>query len=145
MDSADTGRSERSAGSMPESVARRPPGQITSDLILRIDGETATTVELAQSESADLEPVAGGRDTRTGMLASRTVEHALAERGLSGEQAGVVRSVNESGYAVEDLEAAAGSGKRHREDPQLALRSFHPLASRRPRFRDHLMEGRNAA
>ncbi len=47
----------------------------------------------------------------TGALDARLVERVLTGSGLSAEQAGVVRAVARSDHAVENIEAAAGSGK----------------------------------
>ena len=44
------------------------------------------------------------------ILLAQALEHALAHSGLSEEKPGVVRSVASSGHAVENIEAAAGSG-----------------------------------
>jgi conjugative relaxase-like TrwC/TraI family protein len=81
------------------------------DLILRLDADTATTRELAASEQAYLRLVEQGRDAGVGMLTGAAVGRALEGADLSAEQAGVVRAVASSGHAIENVEAAAGSGK----------------------------------
>ncbi len=84
------------------------------DVISTRHGEF-TTAGLVECERALIEAAVGRAGEKTGFVNPRRVERALrkAERPLTAEQAGVVKSVVGSGDGVSVVEALAGTGKTY--------------------------------